>query len=177
LRLHHLVALADNGPLTMTAHTELFDAFKAFVPDQGIPFHGVAHLFSGKSFDGSVIGYASLGALCRTDRGYGINQMTHPGGGRVTLFAHELAHNFGVQHDNEINHSIGLTSAFVNQYCNFPTFIMAPSMSAANPATEFSPCSDIWFEHFIPQGQNQQCLTPLGLPFGDGFELNVLMPH
>ena len=52
---------------------------------------------------------------------------------------------------------------------------MYPSVSGANPATEFSGCSDIWFNHFIPQ--NQQCLTPLGLPFGDGFELNVLMPQ
>jgi len=177
LRLHHLVALADNGPLTMTAYSQLLDAFTAFVPDQNIPFHGVAHLFSGKNFDGSVAGFAWLNALCSATHGYAINQMTFAGGGRATLFAHELGHNFGVRHDNEINLSIGITSAYVNQYCNFPQFIMYPSISGSNPATEFSPCSDIWFDHFIPQGQNQQCLTPLGLPFGDGFELNVLMPQ
>lgn len=177
LRLHHLVALADNGPLTMTAHIDLFSAFKAFVPDQNIPFHGVAHLFSGKAFDGSVIGYASLNALCSATQGYGINQMTFPGGSRATLVAHELAHNFGVQHDDQFSLAIGLTWTFVDANCNFPAFIMWRSISQDNPATEFSLCSDFWFDHFIPQ--NQQCLTPLplSLPFGDGFELNVLMPH
>lgn len=175
LRLHHLVALADNGPLTMTDYEQLLPAFGTFVQDQEIPFHGVAHLFSGKVFDGSVIGYAWLNALCHTENGYGINQMTHPGGGRATLVAHELGHNFGVQHDNIVSLALGLTSAYVNEYCNFPQFIMYPSVSGANPATEFSGCSNIWFDHFTPQ--NQQCLMPLGLPFSDGFELNVLMPR
>lgn len=176
LRLHYLVALADNGPLTMTDYQDLLPAFGTFVQEQGIPFHGVAHLFSGKDFDGSVVGYAWLGTLCRTATGYAINQLTQPGGGRATLVAHELGHNFGVRHDNHVDLTMGITSAFVAEHCNFQTFIMAPSMLTADPATKFSPCSNIWFNHFIPQSQNQQCLTPLGLPFGDGFELHVLTP-
>lgn len=170
VRLHYLIGLADNGPLTMTNHNELLPAFGDFVQASGIPFHGVAHLLSGKSFNGSVAGYAWLDALCNPAFGFGINQMTYPGGGNATILAHEMAHNFGVRHDNQVSLQIGLTSAFVKQYCS-QNYIMAPSISAGNPATEFSACSGIWFDHYL-QTQNPQCLVPVDLLFADDFEFN-----
>jgi len=173
LRLHYLFGLADNGPLTMTDYQELLPAFGDFVRDNGIPLHGIAHLLSGKDFDGGVIGYAWLDALCSGTHGYGINQMTHPGAGNATLLAHEIAHNFGARHDNQVSLQIGLTTAFVTQHCA-QNYIMWPSVSAANPATEFSACSDIWFNHYL-QTQNPQCLAPVDLLFADDFEFNGLM--
>ncbi len=175
LRLHYLIGLADNGPLTMTNHQELLPAFGDFVRASGIPVHGVAHLLSGKEFDGSVAGFAWLNALCSPASGYGINQMTFPGGGNATILAHEIAHNFGARHDNEVSLAIGLTSAFVNAHCS-QNYIMWPSISAGNPATEFSRCSEIWFEHYL-QSHNPQCLAPVDLLFADDFESNGLMIH
>src|SRR5690606_2583630 len=114
-------------------------AFRQFVQETGIPFHGVAHLFSGKEFDTSVIGYAGLNVLCKPGLGYGINQATLAGGGNATLVAHELGHNFGFQHDNNVTLQLGISTAFMTEQCNFPSFIMYPSV-ASDPATEFSPC-------------------------------------
>lgn len=167
IRLHYLLALADNGPLTMTSHTQLFAAFGDYVRDNGIPFHGAAHLLSGRVFDGSVIGYAAVDALCLPARGYGINQMTYPGAGNAVLLAHELGHNFGLRHDDEVSLAIGLTSAFVTQHCAH-NFIMRRSLNITDPATGFSPCSQVWFDHM--SATSAQCLVPVDLLFADGFE-------
>lgn len=171
IRLHHLVALADNGPLTMLEYESLFAEFKAFVPANDIPFHGVAHLLSGRQFVGGPIGYASLNSLCKLNGSYGINQMNRPAGGNATLLGHEIAHNFGVEHDDVINVFLGLAPTYIEQNCK-NTYIMWPIISSQNPATGFSPCTEVWFNHRLPQ--HQACLAPVGLPFGNGFDLDVL---
>jgi hypothetical protein len=57
------------------------------------------HLFTGKDLDGSVIGIAYIGVVCAVPSlAYGITQaymdVADPG-----IFAHELGHNFGANHD------------------------------------------------------------------------------
>ncbi len=57
------------------------------------------HLFTGKDMDGSVIGIAYIGVVCAVPSlAYGITQaymeIADPG-----IFAHELGHNFGANHD------------------------------------------------------------------------------
>jgi hypothetical protein len=57
------------------------------------------HLFTGKDFDGSVVGIAYIGTVCAIPTlAYGItqayNDVANPG-----IFAHEIGHNFGAYHD------------------------------------------------------------------------------
>lgn len=61
----------------------------------------VAHLFSGVNFDGSTIGYATVGAICNSSS-YGISQVsfTNNLNTRSGLIAHELGHNWGANHCN-----------------------------------------------------------------------------
>jgi Reprolysin family propeptide./Reprolysin (M12B) family zinc metalloprotease./Calx-beta domain./Bacterial pre-peptidase C-terminal domain. len=69
----------------------------------------LAHLWTGKDLDGSIIGIASLGATCRTaTSSYGLSQLfpfNRPGNpitvGTAILTAHEIGHNFSASHTNE----------------------------------------------------------------------------
>ncbi|MEM7622686.1 MAG: zinc-dependent metalloprotease family protein [Planctomycetota bacterium] len=64
--------------------------------------HDVAHMFSGRNFDGSTIGLAFLDAVCQGSIRYGINQVSFSGSSfsRSALIAHELGHNFSARHCN-----------------------------------------------------------------------------
>ena len=56
------------------------------------------HLFTGKDMDGSTVGLAFVGAVCyEPSYSYGVTQSY----GYYTpyIFAHEIGHNFGAQHD------------------------------------------------------------------------------
>ena len=59
----------------------------------------VAHLFTGKNLDGSVIGIASLSAICVNNH-YGLSQsrFTSNFNSRTALTAHELGHNWNATH-------------------------------------------------------------------------------
>lgn len=61
--------------------------------------YDVAHLFTGKSLDGSVIGIANLAAICTNDR-YGLveSKYTSSLALRTSLSAHELGHNWSAVH-------------------------------------------------------------------------------
>ena len=60
----------------------------------------VVHLFTGRNMDGSTIGIAYLGQICRS-MGYGLSQVDW-GGATVTsaalVVAHELGHNWSATH-------------------------------------------------------------------------------
>lgn len=65
----------------------------------GVTFD-VASLWSNRDFDGSAIGWAYVGTVCRNGR-YNINQSFTSNAPRLrVLWAHELGHNFGSNHDD-----------------------------------------------------------------------------
>jgi len=58
------------------------------------------HLFTGKDIDGSVIGIAYIGVVCAVPSlSYGITQ-SYIEAANAGIFAHELGHNFGANHDS-----------------------------------------------------------------------------
>ena len=83
-----------------------------------------AMLFSGKDFLGSTIGLAGISAMCTSDRSGSIVQATSLSLTHIAATAaHEMGHNFGMQHD-----------------ASGSSFMMAPSVAAV-PATAFSSAS------------------------------------
>lgn len=60
----------------------------------------IKHLFTGKDFDGGVIGIAYIGVVCALPSlSYGITQ-AFGDGPTAAIFAHEVGHNFGANHDS-----------------------------------------------------------------------------
>ena len=84
----------------------------------------VAHLFTGKQLDGSVIGIAYLGVICNSSYGYGLSQSDFSSSfAAVTdLTAHELGHNWDANH------------------CSCTSYTMNPYITAANT---FNPSATI----------------------------------
>ncbi|CAD7960605.1 unnamed protein product [Amoebophrya sp. A25] len=90
-------------------------------------------LLSGRDFDGSTIGLAGVSAMCKVSQSGNIN-MCKNGASEVTdcaaVVAHELGHNFGMNHDGSGSNSACPTSGFVME-----------AVGNGNPNTEFSSCS------------------------------------
>jgi uncharacterized repeat protein (TIGR01451 family) len=98
---------------------------------QGTPAQnslGLTHLYTGRNLDGSTVGIAFNGVLCRTNVGAGLSE----GNGTATfdslVAAHEIGHNFGAPHD-------GVPGACESEP---QTFIMAPML---NGSSQFSQCT------------------------------------
>jgi len=100
---------ADASPYTSSEPGALLSAFTRNpenaknLSTNPASFHDdvdLKHLFTGKDIDGSVIGIAYIGVVCAVPSlSYGITQgyldAANPG-----IFAHELGHNFGANHDS-----------------------------------------------------------------------------
>jgi hypothetical protein len=100
---------ADASPYTSSEPGALLSAFTrnpenvSNLSTNPASFHDdvdLKHLFTGKDIDGSVIGIAYIGVVCAVPSlSYGITQAyldaANPG-----IFAHELGHNFGANHDS-----------------------------------------------------------------------------
>ena len=116
-------ALSSNNTLTSSDPITLIRAFRS----SGLPNPGVSHLFTGKNLDGSTVGIAYVGSLCRSSS-VGITQNF----GTLTpiIFAHELGHNFGAPHDNQSGSACSATSS---------GFVMNPSVNGGG--SDFSSCS------------------------------------
>lgn len=71
--------------------------------NQGSVQRDLAHLFTGRSINGNVIGIAYLGVICNVGSAYGMVETMYAGGGtnftyRVGLSSHEIGHNWNAQH-------------------------------------------------------------------------------
>lgn len=154
--LHHEV-LTNNGTLTATDPFALLPDFATYMrtgAGSSLPRGGIAHLFSGRDFDGGVVGLAYIGVLCSFNFGYGIDQDFNGNTTSALIFAHELGHNFGAPHDGQ-------------EACANEPFrgIMNPSI---NGSTTFSPCS---IQQMSDDIANASCLIEIPLlVLEDGFE-------
>ena len=89
-----------------------------------------AQLFSYYDFASSVIGYASLPGMCISSSSGGIEQCTYDDEYNGNIVAHEMGHNFNMQHDSNGN------------TCDNAAFIMAAVGSPYGSRPDsFSECS------------------------------------
>ena len=107
-----------------------------------------AQLFSYYDFASSVIGYASLPGMCISSSSGGIEQCTYDDEYNGNIVAHEMGHNFNMQHDSNGN------------TCDNSAFIMAAVGSPHGTRPDsFSECSIdynevcfLWSMHCIQSG-------------------------
>ena len=96
-----IVYTTEPDPFTATDPNTLLNQFKSnWNTNQGSVVRDIAHLFTGKNIDGSVIGIASLSVICSKSNGYGLVQSKYTSNftSRTALSAHELGHNWSAQH-------------------------------------------------------------------------------
>ena len=120
------------SPYVMTDSSKLLAAF-ANNPDNAgnlsfapLTFHDdvdLKHFFTGKDLDGSIVGLSYVGAVCWAPASaYGLTQAL----GRdltVGIFAHEVGHSLGAQHDTTDYGSV--MSPIVNTNGYFSAFSMS----------------------------------------------------
>jgi hypothetical protein len=156
--LRHLQALSGNGAMTSSNADALLVAFRNFILGGSVPSAGVAHLLSGKNFDGATVGLAYVGTVCNGS-GYntGINQITFSQAFGGATVAHEIGHNFNAQHDSQGNG------------CPSSGFIMAAVINTGAPSSQFSSCSLNYFNQYLTAPLT--CLNgPPDPIFGNGFQ-------
>eukprot|EP01083_Nonionella_stella_P019496 54151_1 len=106
-----------------------------------------AHLLSYYDFESSVIGYASISGMCSASTSGAIDQVTYDDEYNGNIIAHEMGHNFGMQHDG-----LGNT-------CDPAQWIMASKGSTAARPNAFSSCSIVAMaKMFAGYKQQLQCL-------------------
>jgi len=109
-----------------------------------------AQLFSYYDFASSVIGYASLPGMCIASSSGGIEQCTYDDEYNANIVAHEMGHNFNMQHDSNGN------------ACDNSAFIMAAVGSPYGSRPDsFSECSVDYNEDFFTSASYSttlQCL-------------------
>lgn len=151
--------LSSNGAMAATNGNTLLGEFRTFMTSgagSGIPKGDLNHLFSGKDFDGSVVGVAYLGVLCSTSFGYGVNQVRVANTTTALTIAHEMGHNFGAPHDGETGSACAAQSG---------QWLMSPSL---NGSSTFSPCG---LQQMADDIAAASCLADVsGNIFRNGFE-------
>lgn len=125
--IDNIISLSNNGPLTSTNPGTLLGDFNNYV-NNNIGNKGLAHLFSGKEFDGNVIGVAYMNAICQR-HGTGTSQMGGRGVYGALTASHEFGHNFGAPHDNQSGSACSSTPG---------NYLMNPGL---NGSDQFSQCS------------------------------------
>lgn len=124
-----------------------------------------AQLLSGLDFCSSTVGYAYLSSMCYKPASGGINQVSQVNQQTANIVAHEIGHNFNMQHDGGSSNN-----------CDASKFVMASTgcLSCNSFATEFSSCSKEYLSKMMTN-RPLKCLSNApseiyGTPVcGDGF--------
>ena len=139
---------AANDPFTTSTNVDnILDDFRQWA--QGGGFGGASYdlgeMWSDRDFDGSTIGYASVGVVCSSFRYHILQDYTSNADGLRVLTSHEIGHNWSMTHDAQ----------------NSP-FIMAP---AANGSNDWSAQSVSQFSsHLADVINGPNCLSGCGPP-------------
>jgi hypothetical protein len=131
---------SSGNPYTSSDPYVLLPGFKNYTLTNGhLGSADLYHLFSGKDFNGSVIGLAWVGVVCSVpDYAFGITQAFFPSAD-AAIVAHEIGHNMGGPHDSTDSRSI------MAPYVNIPgsTYFSAASINAIQTHLNSSPnCLD-----------------------------------
>ncbi|VUD52924.1 Development-specific protein S [Thalassocella blandensis] len=145
--IDRIIPLSNNGPLTSTDAGTLLGQFNSYV-NSNVGNSGLAHLFSGKEFDGNVIGVAYMRAVC-TGHGTGTSQMGNRGVYGALTAAHEFGHNMGAPHDNQSGSACSSTPG---------SYLMNPGL---NGSDQFSQCS---INQMAPVVASASCLDDISGP-------------
>lgn len=89
-----------SSPYTTTDSDQLLNQFDSYwSANMGAVQRDVAHLFTGKNMNGSVIGIAWIQGICNNSA-YSVVQSKFSGSynSRISLSSHELGHNWSAQH-------------------------------------------------------------------------------
>jgi hypothetical protein len=143
IQLWHHEILARNGTLAATDASDLLYQFRTWMRSgagAGVPFKGLAHLFTGRDLDGGTVGIAFLGVLCSSSSGYGVNQDYGSDTYSALIFAHELGHNFGAYHDNGSSCPDGTFAGIMNSRINGEDEFSQCSIDAMGPVIASAGC-------------------------------------
>eukprot|EP00485_Elphidium_margaritaceum_P019594 CAMPEP_0202730350 /NCGR_PEP_ID=MMETSP1385-20130828/186595_1 /ASSEMBLY_ACC=CAM_ASM_000861 /TAXON_ID=933848 /ORGANISM="Elphidium margaritaceum" /LENGTH=1359 /DNA_ID=CAMNT_0049396623 /DNA_START=346 /DNA_END=4425 /DNA_ORIENTATION=+ len=96
-----------------------------------------AQLFTYYDFIGPTVGYAAVPGMCISSSSGGIEQMTYDEEYNAVIVAHEMGHNFNMDHDGSGN------------LCDPSANIMASISSTNNAPGAFSDCSTKYTQDFF----------------------------
>ncbi len=155
LRVSKTVVYTTPDPFSSTTDpSTLLNEFSTYKGNSASPVYGtdLAHLFTNRGFNGSVIGIAWVGTVCNGSYGTGLSQdFTTNNKSLVLLTAHEIGHNFNALHDNESGSPCASTPF---------GFIMNPYVSTALNL-QFSSCS---LGFMTPEAAGASCLAAVSTP-------------
>jgi hypothetical protein len=138
----------DNGPLTSSDAGELLDQLADWAATRELDNPGLIHLLTGRNLDGSTVGIAFIGTLCSESAGVSLSEIRNGSFAIDTvLIAHELGHNFGAPHDNELGSLCAATPS---------GYIMSPNLG--DTSDRFSSCS---LDRMEPEIDSARCLGEL----------------
>ena len=146
-----VVRTTINDPYTASDASGLLNQFRAFYTTgagSGMITVDLAHLFTGRDLDGSVIGQADIGTVCFVQFGigfgFGVSQRLDQLSFMTNLVAHELGHNWNQFH------------------CTCPNHTMNPVVTGANDFND-----TLTVPNLIAFRNSRTCLDSIG-PTGSG---------
>ncbi len=155
LRVSKTVVYTTPDPFSSTTDpSTLLNEFSTYKGNSASPVYGtdLAHLFTNRGFNGSVIGIAWVGTVCNGSYGTGLSQdFTTDNKSLVLLTAHEIGHNFDAPHDNQSGSACASTPF---------GFIMNPFVSTSLNL-QFSSCS---IGLMTPEVAGASCLAAVSTP-------------
>ncbi len=138
-----IVRSSPNDPYTSTDAETLLNQFRSeWQNNQGGIAHDIAHLFTGKSMQGSTIGIAWLSSVCSNVK-YGLAESDCCGsfGCSTDLTSHELGHGWGAGHCDCTSYTMNpwitcsnqFTSSTINAISSFANSINCLTCGPIDP--------------------------------------------